>query len=163
MSVSRRASPGNGVKRRGRPSKNAQTIDIAEPKKRHFSAAARRRMAEAVMSITGNTLRRFGMRLSYRNMFSSTYEMRRRNDGEFRALFHPPSHSRPLSSGPGEEIGRRAASRFGLLAPQGSPPLPIRLHAFRDLQSLFRRHVFSPPRAARLWWVGALTVLQSRD
>ena len=38
---------GNGAKRRGRPPKNAQTTYGTEPKKRHFSAAARRRMAAA--------------------------------------------------------------------------------------------------------------------
>ena len=36
---------GNGVKRRGRPPRNALTTAVAEPKKRHFSAATRRKMA----------------------------------------------------------------------------------------------------------------------
>src|SRR2546427_1697001 len=38
---------GIGAKRRGRPPKNAQATDVAEPKKRHFSAATRRKMAAA--------------------------------------------------------------------------------------------------------------------
>jgi hypothetical protein len=38
---------GNGAKRRGRPPKNAQATEAPEPKKRHFSAATRRKMAAA--------------------------------------------------------------------------------------------------------------------
>src|SRR5438552_3055789 len=36
---------GTGPKRRGRPPKNAQATEAPEPKKRHFSAATRRKMA----------------------------------------------------------------------------------------------------------------------
>jgi hypothetical protein len=38
---------GNGAKRRGRPPKNAQATEAPEPKRRHFSAATRRKMAAA--------------------------------------------------------------------------------------------------------------------
>ena len=50
---------GNGVKRRGRPPKNALTTDVAEPKKRHFSVATRRKMAAGqrrrYAALTGET------------------------------------------------------------------------------------------------------------
>ena len=38
---------GNGAKRLGRPPKTAQATDATEPKKRHFSAATREKMAAA--------------------------------------------------------------------------------------------------------------------
>jgi hypothetical protein len=38
---------GNGAKRLGRPPKNAPATGVEEPKKRHFSAATRRKMAAA--------------------------------------------------------------------------------------------------------------------